>query len=49
LVPIGYVGYKLKSKGTKGAITLYHIGYVEIGSILVLPDTIGVIGWDQIV
>jgi len=30
-VPIGYVGYKLRFKGIKGGMTLYHIGYVEIG------------------
>jgi hypothetical protein len=27
-------------------VTLYHIGYVEVGSILVLPSIIGVIGND---
>jgi hypothetical protein len=48
-VSIGYVGYKLGSKGTKGGMTLYDIGYVEVGSILVLLGTIGVIGCDQVV
>jgi hypothetical protein len=48
-VLIGYDGYKLRSKDTKRGMTLYHIGYVEVGSILVLPGTIGVIGCDQIV
>jgi hypothetical protein len=28
---------------------LYHIEYVEIGSIPVLPNTIGVIGYDHVV
>jgi hypothetical protein len=30
-------------------MTLYHIGYVEIGNMLVLPSTIDVIGCDQVV
>jgi hypothetical protein len=42
-------GYKLGSKGTKGGMTLYHIGYVEISNILILPGTIGVTGCDQVV
>jgi hypothetical protein len=28
-------------------MTLYHIGYVEVGSILVLLCTIGITGCDQ--
>jgi hypothetical protein len=48
-VPIRYVKYKLGSKGTKGGMTLYHIGYVEVGSILVLVGTICVTSCDQIV
>jgi hypothetical protein len=48
-VLVGYARYKLGSKGTKGGMTLYHIGYVEVGNILVLPSTIGVIGCDQVV
>jgi hypothetical protein len=42
-------GESPRSKGTKGGMTLYHIRYVEVGSILVLPGTIGVIGCDQVV
>jgi hypothetical protein len=30
-------------------MTLYHIKYVEVGSILVLHGIIGVIGCDQVV
>jgi hypothetical protein len=30
------------SKGTKGGMTVYHIGYVEVGNIPVLPSIIGV-------
>jgi len=30
-------------------MTLYHIEYVEVGSILVLHGTIGVIGCDQVI
>jgi hypothetical protein len=48
-VPIGYARYKLGFKGIKGGMTLYHIGYVEIGNILVLPGTTSVIGYDQVV
>jgi hypothetical protein len=48
-VLIGYARYKQGSKGTKGGMTLYHIGYVEITSILVLLSTICVIGCDQVV
>jgi hypothetical protein len=29
-------------------MTLYHIGYVEIGNMLVLLGTIGVIGCDKV-
>jgi hypothetical protein len=38
-----------RSKATKGDMTLYHIGYVEVGNILVLLGPIGVIGCDQVV
>jgi hypothetical protein len=48
-VLVGFVQYKLGSKGTKGGMTLYHIGYVEIGSILVLLGTIGVTSCDHVV
>jgi hypothetical protein len=48
-VLIRYDGYKLKSKGTKGGMTLHHIGYVEVGSTLVLPSTISVTSCDQVV
>jgi hypothetical protein len=34
------------SRSTKGGMTLYRIGYVEIGSILVLPGTISATGCD---
>jgi hypothetical protein len=30
-------------------MTLYHIGYVEVGSILILLGTIGVTCCDQVV
>jgi hypothetical protein len=30
-------------------MTLYHIGYVEVGNILLLLGIIGVIGCDQVV
>jgi len=30
-------------------MTLYHIGYVEVGNILVLPSAIGVTSFDQVV
>jgi hypothetical protein len=30
-------------------MTLYHIGYVEKGNIPILPNTINVIGCDQVV
>jgi hypothetical protein len=30
-------------------MTLYHIGYVEIGNILVFLGKIGVIGCDQVI
>jgi hypothetical protein len=49
LFHFGYVGYKLKSKGTKGGMTLYHIGYVEVNNKLVLPEIIGVTICDQVV
>jgi hypothetical protein len=48
-VLVGYVGYKLGPKCIKGGMTLYHIGYVEVGNILVLSDTIGLIGYDHVV
>jgi hypothetical protein len=48
-VLVGYVGYKLGSKGTKKGMTLYHIGYVEVSNILVLLSTIGVTGCNQVV
>jgi hypothetical protein len=43
-------GYNLPktcgSRDTKGGMTLYHIRYVEAGSILVLPSTISVTSCD---
>jgi hypothetical protein len=33
----------------KNKYALYHIGHVEVGIILVLPGTIGVISCDQFV
>jgi hypothetical protein len=30
-------------------MTLNHIGYVEVGSLLILPSIIGVIGCDQVI
>ncbi len=36
--------YKLGSKGTKGVMTIYYIGYVKVGKTLVLAGTIGVVG-----
>jgi hypothetical protein len=34
-VPIGYDKYKLRSKVCKGGMTLYHIGYIDVGKTLV--------------
>ncbi len=42
IVPIGYVGYKLRSRGTKTSMTLYHIAYVEVGKTLFLLGIISV-------
>ncbi len=30
-------------------MTLYRIGYVEVGNMLVLLGAIGITGWDQVV
>jgi hypothetical protein len=48
-VVVGYAKYKLGVKGTKGAMTLYYIGYVEVGNILVLLGTISVTNCDQVI
>jgi len=48
-VLVGYVGYKLGFRGTKGGMALYHIGYVDVGNTPILPSTIGVTNCDQVV
>ncbi len=48
-VLVRYDGYKLGSKGMKGGMTLYHIGYVEVGNILVLLGVISVTSCDHVV
>jgi hypothetical protein len=32
----------------KGGMTLYHIGYVDVGKTLYLPSIVGVIGCDRL-
>ncbi len=48
MVPLGYVGYKLGFRGTKGGMTLYHIVYVKIGKTLFLPNIISIRNCHQV-